>query len=153
MIARGSWVLRPSGSAHDLILSLSVGNDCKDVLGPQTLGFYARPHYISLWGMIARGSWVLSPSGSAHDLIILSLFWGMTARGSWVLDPRVLRTTLSLPGGVLPGALPGALSCALSGDLSGDFPGDPWRFLRPGLHRKRRFPSRFCGKHFVLDPF
>src|SRR6266436_4942683 len=119
MIARGSWVLIPSGSAHDLILSLSLfmGNDCKGFLGPHTLGFCARPLlFLSLasWGMIARGSWVLIPSGSVHDLALsLSLFvgndckgflgphtlgfcarpllflslasWGMIARGSWVL--------------------------------------------------------------------
>src|SRR6266436_5854579 len=79
MIARGSWVLIPSGSAHDLTISLScfMGNDCKGFLGPHTLGFCARPLlFLSLasWGMIARGSWVLVPSGSAHDP--LSLFLG-----------------------------------------------------------------------------
>ncbi len=37
MIAKGSWVLRPLGSVHDLIMFLSLsllGNDCKGVLGP-----------------------------------------------------------------------------------------------------------------------
>src|SRR5260221_14593939 len=48
MIARGSWVLRPLGSAHDSVMFLSL----------------------SLWGMIARGSWVLRPLGSAHDLVM-----------------------------------------------------------------------------------
>ncbi len=79
MIARGSWVLIPSGSVHDLALSLSlfVGNDCKGFLGPHTLGFCARPLlFLSLasWGMIARGSWVLMLSGSAHaPVMFLSL--------------------------------------------------------------------------------
>ncbi len=59
----------PSGSAHDLILSLSL--------------------FVGNWGMIARGSWVLRPLGSAHDSVMfLSLsLWGMIARGSWVLRP------------------------------------------------------------------
>src|SRR5258708_29680688 len=100
MISRGSWVLIPSGSAHGLILSLSLfmGNGCKGFLGPHTLGFCARPLLslsLASWGMVARGPWVLIPSGSAHDPYSFSpLLPGVFFhRGRGPSYPPCLRTT------------------------------------------------------------